>query len=319
MDVRDAMRPVVRALLVSKHGGAGIWGRGGPVVSADGRLYAATGDGEFTPATSEFGSSVIAVSLPELKVADYYVPMNFRYVTKFDLDMGASSPVWFAHRNFNLLAGGGKEGTLYFLNADELGAKDHQTPLATYRLSNDEHAYEENGIWGGLSSWRDESGDTWVYVPVWGAISKDAPKFPRTNGPTPDGNIMAFKVALDNISKQPALEPVWVSRDFNRPEPVVISNGVVFAISTGENPLQTTGTRVVYSNQRLLSDTERSAKTSHVVLYALDAKTGKALFDSGDAITGWARFSGLALADGRVYVVDHDSRVHCFGLKTEQK
>ena len=78
--------------------------------------------------------------------------------TKFDLDLGATSPVWFADKNYELLAVGGKEGTLYFLDANSLGAKDHQSPLATLRLSNDERAFEENGIWGGLSAWRDEEG-----------------------------------------------------------------------------------------------------------------------------------------------------------------
>ncbi len=29
----------------------------------------------------------------------------------------------------------------------------------------------------------------------------------------------------------------------------------------------------------------------------------------------WVHFSGLGLADGRVYAVDHDSWVYCFGLK----
>jgi PQQ-like domain len=26
-------------------------------------------------------------------------------------------------------------------------------------------------------------------------------------------------------------------------------------------------------------------------------------------------FSGLAIADGKIYAVDHDSNVYCFGLK----
>ena len=29
----------------------------------------------------------------------------------------------------------------------------------------------------------------------------------------------------------------------------------------------------------------------------------------------WVHFSGLAVANGRIYAVDHDSRVYCFGLK----
>ena len=39
------------------------------------------------------------------------------------------------------------------------------------------------------------------------------------------------------------------------------------------------------------------------------------LYKRGNAITGWVHFSGLALADGRIFSVNHDSSVYCFGLK----
>ena len=45
---------------------------------------------------------------------------------------------------------------------------------------------------------------------------------------------MAFKVA-DSPEGKPVLEPAWISWDFKIPEPVVIANGVVFALSSGEN------------------------------------------------------------------------------------
>jgi outer membrane protein assembly factor BamB len=114
---------------------------------------------------------------------------------------------------------------------------------------------------------------------------------------------MAFKVMADPKTQLPVLEPAWISRDFNLPDPVVIANGVVFALSTGENAIQEGG-----EEKRLLG-------TRTAVLYALDAKTGKELYNSGDAMTGWVHFSGLALANGRVFAVDHDSAVYCFGLK----
>jgi hypothetical protein len=53
------------------------------------------------------------------------------------------------------------------------------------------------------------------------------------------------------------------------------------------------------------------------VLYALDARTGKELYNSGDSMTSWVHFSGLALADAHIFAVDHDSTVYCFGLKGE--
>ncbi len=317
MEVKDPLRPVVRNLLVSdglKGGPSGIWGRGGPVIGKDNRIYVAVGDGPYDPSRGRWGSSIIAASLPHLKVVDYYTPVNWEEINEADWDLGATSPVWFADKDYNLLAVGAKEGVVYLMDAESLGGKDHQTPLyITPRLANDEDTFQGKGVWGGLSAWKDDQGQTWVYVPIWGPVSQHAPKFPKTNGPNPNGSIMAFKVATNGTTRRPVLEPVWISGDFRVPEPVVITNGVVLALSNGENVQQTKG-----EDYTLLTDAERKANTHHVILYVLDAKTGKVLFESGTAIDDWAHFSGLALANGRIYVVDHSSQVYCFGLKDSE-
>jgi outer membrane protein assembly factor BamB len=318
MDIRNPFRPVVRALLVSDRGSAGIWGRSGPVIGRDRRIYAMTGDGEFDPLNHKYGSSVIAASLKELELTDYFTPSNWRDVNRYDWDMGCTSPVWLAHRNRNLLIGGGKEGVVYLMDADNLGDKDHHTTLfTTPRLGNDEDTFEGKGIWGGLSAWQDEVGDSWVYVPMWGPVSKHAPKFARTNGPNPNGSIMAFKIG-EGSNKKPMLEPAWISGDFKVPEPVVIANGVVLALSSGENVQQTKEGGVIFLHKlTLLSDEQRKVDTDRAVLYALDAKTGKLLYESGNVFDTWVHFSALAVANGQVYAVDHNSQVYCFGLKTK--
>jgi hypothetical protein len=38
------------------------------------------------------------------------------------------------------------------------------------------------------------------------------------------------------------------------------------------------------------------------------------LFSSGDAIKDWAHFSGLAVNNGHVYLVTHDSTLYAFGV-----
>ncbi len=303
MDIKNPRRPLVRRLLLSTTDSAGIWGRGGPVVGKNHRIYGLTADGNFHPSTGEFGSSVVAASLPDLELVDYFAPKNWQEINKDDLDMGSGGPVWFTYKTYNLLAGGGKEGVVYLMDADALGGKDHQYPLfITPLLGNDERSMQERGIWGALSAWRDEEGQTWIYVPMWGPVSKNAPKFLRTDGPNPHGSIMAFKVATNPASKKPILEPAWTSGDFNLPDSVAIANGVAFALSTGENAKQ---------------DSDRSQNTRPAVLYALDAKTGRVLYQSGSAMNTWVHFSGLAIANGRIYAVDHDSWVYCFGLKEE--
>ncbi len=119
---------------------------------------------------------------------------------------------------------------------------------------------------------------------------------------------MAFKVVQDTETNKPRLEPAWISGNLKVPDPVAIANGVVFVLETGENP-----------NQRGEWKTPgvgaRTRNTKPAVLHALDARTGKALYNSGDAMSTWVHFSGLAVAEGRIYTVDYDSNVYCFGLK----
>lgn len=316
VDIRDPRRPVVRDLFFANQG-AGVWGRGGPTIGLNDRIYVATGDGPHNPAAGDYGSSFVSVSLRDLKVLDYYAPEDYSHLTRYDLDIGATSPVWFAAGDYHLVAAGGKGGVLYMLDADSLGEKDHHQPLYLAKLANDPEEFQAKGIWGVPAIWRDETGATWIYVSIYGPVSVRAPRAPIENGPTPHGSILAFKVASDETTKKPTLQPAWVSRDFDVPDPPVVANGVLFALSTGENPMQTTGTKVIYSGQKLLTDQERAANTHNAELYALDAKTGKLLYRSGDAMATWVHFSGLAIANGQVYAVDHDSNLYCFGLKEE--
>ena len=114
---------------------------------------------------------------------------------------------------------------------------------------------------------------------------------------------MAFKVAPDTRTGKPLLEPVWISGNLKVPDPVVIANGVVFTLATGENV-----------NQRGQME-GRLRGTQPAVLHALDAHTGKELYNSGQSITNWVHFSGLAIAEGRIFSVDYESQVYCFGLR----
>ncbi|MCI0628373.1 MAG: PQQ-binding-like beta-propeller repeat protein [Acidobacteria bacterium] len=304
IDINNPRRPIVRRLLLSTSITAGIWGRGGPVAGKNHRIYGLTADGKFDPSTGEYGSSMVAASLPELELADYFAPRDWQHINKYDLDMGSASPVWFTFGNYKLLAGGGKQGVVYLMDAGSLGGSDHQTPLfTTPLLGNDEQSFQMKGIWGALAFWRDEQDRAWVYVPMWGPPSRTGPKFPQTNGPTPHGSIMAFKIVLGPASKKPMLEPAWISGDFDLPDPPVIANGILFALSTGQNAKQ--------------NSKDRTQDTRGAILYALDAKTGKTLYQSGGAINGWVHFSGLAIAGGRIFAVDHDSWVYCFGPKEE--
>jgi outer membrane protein assembly factor BamB len=116
-----------------------------------------------------------------------------------------------------------------------------------------------------------------------------------------------MKVEEDNGKFK--LAPAWMSRDMNQAEPPVIANGVVFAYGNGEN------TRQAYEDRGLYDySPERIKNSTHAVLYALDGETGKELYSSGDQITAFNHFSGLSVANGRVYIGTYDSVLYCFGL-----
>ena len=118
---------------------------------------------------------------------------------------------------------------------------------------------------------------------------------------------MAFKVEEKNGKFQ--LTPAWMSRDMDQAEPPVIANGVVFSYGNGEN------TRQAYADKGLADFSPLRIKAStHAVLYALDAETGKELYSSGDQITSFAHFSGLSVANGRVYLGTYDGTLYSFGV-----
>jgi hypothetical protein len=304
IDVKDVHHPIVRQMLLSNTNTAGMWGRGGPVIGTNRRVYGATADGIFDPIGGDYSNAVVAASLPDLSLVDYYLPPNWSYLRKKDFDLGSANPVYFSWRNRNLVAHGAKEGIIYILDADKLGGNDRQTTLYTSpRLGNDRAACCEGlGIWGGMSTARDSDGQTWLYVPMGGPPATSGPRFPVTNGDSPHGSIMAFKVVPDSRTEKPVLEPAWISGDFDLPDAVVIANGVVLALSNGENAVQKGGEALRLKN------------THPAVLKALDAWTGKELYNGGAAMASWVHFGGLAVSNGKVFAVDHDSNVYCFGL-----
>ena len=61
------------------------------------------------------------------------------------------------------------------------------------------------------------------------------------------------------------------------------------------------------------------APTEDDLVYALDAETGKELFNSGDTLASFTHFGGIAVSNGRVFVTTWDGYVYAFGLKNEER
>ncbi len=324
MSVDNPMHTESHELLVRRGFGGGMWSRGGVAIGKDKRLYVATGDGVFDPSSGDYSNSYLAVTPRVLDLADYFTPANWKDVSKLDLDLPSGGHLAFTLGNHEYVVGGGKESVVYLMDAMSLGGESHGKPLyATPVLANEARALEEKGMWGAPAAWTDESGGAWVYVPVWGSLSAYASAFPVRNGSTPHGAILAFKV-VNGPTGGVQLQPAWISPDFNLPDAPVLANGVLFALATGENPRQVKMETTHFKSteewkNNLLTTSERGAGTYPAVLYALDAKTGKLLYQSGNSMKSWVHFSGLAVSGGAVYAVDHQSRVYCFRLRQSDR
>jgi outer membrane protein assembly factor BamB len=99
---------------------------------------------------------------------------------------------------------------------------------------------------------------------------------------------VAFKV--EDQGGKPALVAVWSSRDMVSPAAPAVTNGLVFALSTGQG---------------------KSPKNA--VLYALDSSTGKEIWSSGTTATSYAT-GGIAIDASIVLFATHDSQVHAYGI-----
>jgi outer membrane protein assembly factor BamB len=291
--------------------GGGMWGRTGPAISSSGVMYTGTGDGRWSPENGIFGNGIIGVKQnPQTKameLVDYYGPSNAEWLWKRDLDMQVT-PVIFDYKGKELMVDGGKECRLYLMDTESIGGDDHRTPMyRTPLICNEEVNFAGTGIWGSLASWEDSKGTRWVLTPIWGPKHS---KFtaPIEHGTVKDGAIVAFKVEEKN--GKPQLTPAWISRDMNRGEPPVIANGVVFAYGNGEDTDQ------AYADVGLDDVADRRIPGStRAVLYALDAQTGRELWSSGDQIKSWNHWTGLSVANGRVYITTFDGYLYCFGIK----
>jgi outer membrane protein assembly factor BamB len=286
----------------------GLWGRTGAAIDSNGVAWAPTGDGRYDKETQTYGNGLIGAKVEgdQLKIEDYFIPSNWSWLQKRDLDFQVT-PAIFSFKGKELMATGSKECRVYLLDVTNAGGDDHQTPLdRTPLLCNEEVNFASAGIWGSMASWEDSKGTRWVLTPYWGP---GHPKFkaPLMYGPVKNGAIVAFKV--EEKGGKYSLVPAWVSRDMNRAEPPVIANGVVFAFGNGEN------TEQAYADRGLDDASPLRIKNStHAVFYALDGETGKELYSSGDQITSFAHFAGLSVANGHVYLGTFDGMLYCFGL-----
>jgi outer membrane protein assembly factor BamB len=105
-----------------------IWSRGGPVVEPGAkRVLIATGNGPYN-GTTDFGDSVIELTLPGLRLRQVYTPTDQAMLNSGDLDLGSGSPALLPG---HLVLDAGKDGLLRLLNLRALDGRPPGSPART--------------------------------------------------------------------------------------------------------------------------------------------------------------------------------------------
>jgi fibronectin type 3 domain-containing protein len=217
------------AFNVTPNGDLGtIWQSGGKLaVDQSGFLYAMIGNGTFDttldangfPVNGDYGDTFVKLAVDSsssptnqnkngwgLKVVDYFAPHNVQTLTSTDLDIGSGAPLLLpdsagspAHPH--LLVGGGKAGTLYLIDRDNMGKFNPSTDNIVQELP----GLYQQGIWGPAAYFNGT-----VYVA----------------GSVPTLNAAAITLAIQN--GQLSAHPVSLSQDlygFEGSVPSISANG----------------------------------------------------------------------------------------------
>ncbi len=107
-------------------GQGGIWSAGGLAADLAGNIFVETGNGSFNGGT-DLGDSFIRISTAGgvLQTADYFTPFDQNTMNSQDLDLGSGGPLILPDQpgsaHPHLLVGGGKTGTIYLVDRDNMG------------------------------------------------------------------------------------------------------------------------------------------------------------------------------------------------------
>ncbi|MGH8199022.1 MAG: PQQ-binding-like beta-propeller repeat protein [Steroidobacteraceae bacterium] len=133
-----------------------IWGRAGAVLDpADGRIFIATGNGDWN-GTTDWGDAVVELDSTATKILGNYTPTNTAELNDDDLDLGSASP---ALLGADLLAQGGKDGEIRLLSRQAIAGttahKGHELQIVPTPSGTD--LFAQPAVWR-------RDGQTWMFV-----------------------------------------------------------------------------------------------------------------------------------------------------------
>ncbi len=143
---------------------SGIWARGGAVVDPDasmnGRVYAATGNGDFDAdrGGDNYGDSVLQLTANLSQLTSTYTPTDYRSLQLGDTDLGSTSPALLPAQPNSatplMLVEGGKDAILKLLDRSPLPGVGNE--LQTLSLP--------GGLFSTPAVWSDSANHTWIFL-----------------------------------------------------------------------------------------------------------------------------------------------------------
>ncbi|MGB6486370.1 MAG: PQQ-binding-like beta-propeller repeat protein [Steroidobacteraceae bacterium] len=147
-----------------------IWGRAGAVIDpSDGRIFIATGNGDWN-GTTDWGDALVELNSGATAILGNYTPSNTAELNAEDLDLGSASPVLLGG---DLIAQGGKDGRIRLLSLQQIaGTAPHKgyelqvvaTPSGTDLFAQPAVWRHDGQTWmfaadnGGTAAWQVRSG-----------------------------------------------------------------------------------------------------------------------------------------------------------------
>ena len=271
----------------------GLWESGmGMAADADGNLYVVTGNGTTGDAGDPTalinrGSSALKLtpSGATLGVASYFTPFNYQFLNDNDLDYGGMGALLIPSTSLYLT--GGKDGKLYLLNKDDMGA---------YQSSSN-NIQQVIPLGGNTANMHCQAayykGSAKELVYVW---SENDPL--RAIPVDRSANLLSTQSEITSSAQGPSGQ-----------------SGAILSVSSNGTR---DGTGILWASYAAAGDAEHDLQPG--ILRAFDANdVTRELWnnnhDPHDAAGTYAKFAAPTVANGHVYLPTFSNRVAVYGLR----
>lgn len=267
----------------------GLWMSGqGPAADTKGNIFLSTGNGTVdTTTNSDYSEAFLKLTNNNdgtISVVSYFVPYNWSALNSGDLDLNTGGLLLVP--GTSLAVSGGKAGTLYVVNRDNMGGL---SPISADTNILQSWPLGGGEIHGGPVWWRSTNG-TFMYV--WGDTGDFLRQYQLTNGGLFNTNFYAGGTPTGGSGSP---------------------GGILSVSANGTNA----GTGIVWASVNTTSDANQAVVAG--TLHAFNANNvSQELWNSDlvprDSLDNLAKFVPPTVANGKVYMATFFNQVNVYGL-----